>query len=290
MQPCMLQPSSTPTERPQPSAMPGRSACCGQARQPGLCACWPRRASTTLGTPRMKLHCRRRSKALRTAKRTQRAKPSAPAAAGAAQLAQQAREQPAQQAALLRGSGETSSRSGMGSHGATRVSARSGSRIRARRRLRVAHPRQPAGSCVSLGKTSSLLLQLDNFEPCSCCQAASAAGLAVSALCSNTKPLMPPCPAGIALGGLVALSIQLAALYGLYAIAPAAVPQAEAGAAAGGLAAVLGRAAALLLFLPRLLFWSPSWRVAGLWAVGCGECRRRRCCCCRLCCCRSGML
>lgn len=83
------------------------------------------------------------------------------------------------------------------------------------------------------------------------------------------------CPAGIALSGILALAIHLAALYGLYAIAPAAAPPAESDAAAGGLRAVLGRAAALLLFLPRVLFWHPNWRVAGLWAVGIGEhCRR----------------
>lgn len=34
---------------------------------------------------------------------------------------------------------------------------------------------------------------------------------------------------------------------------------------------MLGRTAAVLLFLPRVLFWSPSWKVAGLWAVACGE-------------------
>lgn len=81
-------------------------------------------------------------------------------------------------------------------------------------------------------------------------------------------------PAGrllrIALGGLVALAIQLAALYGLCAVVPPAAPQAEVHAATGGLRAVLGRAATLLLFLPRVLLWWPSWKVAGLWAVGCG--------------------
>jgi len=66
--------------------------------------------------------------------------------------------------------------------------------------------------------------------------------------------------------------VTLAALYGVWRVAPAQAAAEEPDAVASGVRGALGSVGAVLLFLPRVLLWAPTWRVAGLWAIAGGEC------------------
>ncbi|PSC75844.1 dnaJ-like protein dnj-5 isoform X3 [Micractinium conductrix] len=71
----------------------------------------------------------------------------------------------------------------------------------------------------------------------------------------------------ITAGGLASVAVLLAALWVLYRMAPDA---ASTAGAAGVPRSALRSIGAAMLFLPRVLLWSPSLAVAGLWAVAGG--------------------
>lgn len=270
----MLQPSGRQTGRRRRSATRRRSGRCGRATCSARCACCTRPASWTLPAACTLRRCERQRRwRRRGALGAAAAARTAPARAAAPSSSRSSSRNLRSSSRSRQGDSSSSRASRRRRHHRSSTAGRPSSRRKLRRRLlqrgqaACSVARSIVGSlaadtgCVS-GRRWQCFLPPSAPVPALRCGCTGCLLLRIAGCHKLKLPFNLACTAGVGLIIIFSTLVSLAALYGAWRLAPPTAPSQ---------ATLWARFLAASLYLPRVLFWRPTWAVTALFGAGMGE-------------------